>query len=53
MPRKKIYEEVKKKITLTLTPTAITWLENKREEMSATSLSDAIERIAREKLDKR
>lgn len=53
MARKKIYEEAKKKITLTLTSTAIHWLEAKREQMQATSISDTLERLAREKLDKK
>lgn len=53
MPRKKIYEETKNKITLTLTATAIAWLETKKAEIHATSISDTIERLARENRDKK
>ncbi|ULP70605.1 hypothetical protein BDGGKGIB_00221 [Nodularia sphaerocarpa UHCC 0038] len=35
---------------MTLTPTAIAWLEVQRVAMKATSLSDVIERLAREKM---
>ncbi len=38
---------------LNLTQTAIKWLEEKQAELSANSLSDVIERMARENLDKR
>jgi len=49
MPRKKIYNEPKRRFTMTLTETAINWLEEKRVEMGANSLSDTIERMARNK----
>lgn len=52
MARKKIYSEPKRRFTMTLTETAITWLEQKQIEMQAGSLSDVIERMAREKLPK-
>jgi len=45
--RKKIYCESKRRFTMSLTETAIAWLEKKREEMGAVSASDAIERMAR------
>lgn len=48
MGRKKIYSEDKRRIDLTLTETAIKWLRTKQVELAATSLSDAIERMARE-----
>ncbi len=35
---------------MTLTETAIGWLEQKQQEMGANSLSDVVERMAREKL---
>ena len=52
MVRKKIYAEAKRRFTMTLTETAIQWLEEKQIEMQAGSLSDVIERMAREKLPK-
>jgi hypothetical protein len=52
MARKKIYSESKRRFTMTLTETAIQWLEDKQIEMQAGSLSDVIERMAREKLPK-
>jgi hypothetical protein len=50
MAGKKIYQESKRRFTMTLTNTAIQWLEQKQVELSANSLSDVIERMAREKL---
>jgi hypothetical protein len=50
MPRKKIYGEKKTKLTLTLTQTAKDWLESKQTELKANSLSDTIERMARENI---
>lgn len=47
--RKKIYEEDKKRFTMTLTQTALDWLEQKRIEMNLTSASDVIEQLARKK----
>lgn len=52
MVRKKIYSESKRRFTMTLTETAINWLQKKQMEMQAGSLSDVIERMAREKLPK-
>jgi hypothetical protein len=52
MARKKIYSEPKRRFTMTLTETAIQWLEQKQIQMQAGSLSDVIERMAREKLPK-
>jgi len=49
MARKQIYDEKKNKVSLTLTQTAIGWLEIKRVEIGANSLSDAIEKMARQK----
>lgn len=49
MPRKKIYDEDKNKTTLSLTKTAIKWLEEKQVELGANSLSDALEKMARKK----
>jgi hypothetical protein len=48
MPRKKIYSEPKRKVNLSLTETAIKWLEEKQLQLTASSLSDVIERLARE-----
>lgn len=48
MGRKKIYSEDKRRLDLTLTETAVKWLRTKQVELTATSLSDAIERMARE-----
>jgi uncharacterized protein (DUF1778 family) len=48
MGRKKIYSESKSKLNLSLTETAIKWLEAKQAQLTARSLSDAIERMARE-----
>ncbi len=53
MAGKKIYNESKRRFTMTLTETAIQWLEQKQIELSANSLSDVIERMAREKLPNR
>lgn len=53
MAGQKIYGESKRRFTMTLTKTAIQWLEEKQVEMGANSLSDVIERLAREKLDKK
>ena len=49
MPAKKIYNESKRRFTMTLTETAIQWLEEKKDELGANSLSDVIERMARSK----
>jgi hypothetical protein len=48
MPRKKIYSEPKRKVNLSLTETATKWLEEKQLQLTASSLSDVIERLARE-----
>jgi hypothetical protein len=48
MAGKKIYGEEKKQISLSLTKTAVKWLETKKVELTARSLSDVIERMARE-----
>lgn len=53
MPAKKIYNEPKRRFTMTLTETAIEWLESMKEEMGANSLSDVVERLARKNVDKR
>jgi uncharacterized protein YjiS (DUF1127 family) len=53
MAGKKIYNEPKRRFTMTLTETAIRWLEEKQQEINANSLSDVIERIARGKLPKK
>lgn len=53
MPRKKIYNETKRRFTMTLTQTAIEWLEEKQQELGANSLSDVIERMARVNLPKK
>lgn len=52
MAGKKIYNEPKRRFTMTLTETAIQWLEQKQLDLGANSLSDVIERMAREKLPK-
>ena len=49
MPSKKIYGEPKRRFTMTLTETAIKWLEHQQIALSANSLSDVIERLARNK----
>lgn len=48
MAGKKIYGEEKKQISLTLTQTAVKWLETRKTQLTARSLSDVIERMARE-----
>lgn len=53
MAGKKIYNESKRRFTMTLTETAIKWLESMKEEMGANSLSDVIERLARQNMDNR
>ncbi len=53
MAGKKIYNEPKRRFTMTLTQTAIQWLSQKQLELGANSLSDAVERMAREKLPKK
>jgi len=47
MPRKSIYGESKSKVNMTLTGTAVKWLESQKKELGATSLSDVIEKLAR------
>lgn len=47
MPRNN-YNEPKQKKYFTLTETAINWLRGKQHELKADSLSDTIERLARE-----
>jgi hypothetical protein len=47
--RKTIYNEPKNKTTLSLTKTALEWLEREREKLNANSLSDALEKMARKK----
>jgi uncharacterized protein YjiS (DUF1127 family) len=53
MPKAKetIYGEGKRRFTMTLTETAIEWLEEQRKVLGANSLSDAVERMARAKPD--
>lgn len=51
MPARKIYNESKRRFTMTLTQTAIQWLETQKQEMQANSLSDVIERLARQNVD--
>lgn len=41
------YGEKKVPKRFTITPTALLWLEQKRIELNATSVSDVIERLAR------
>ena len=53
MPARKIYNESKRRFTMTLTETAIEWLESKKLEIGANSLSDVVERLARQKVDKK
>lgn len=48
MARRKIYSEPKRRFTMTLTETAIAWLDQQQVKMKAGSLSDVIERMARE-----
>lgn len=48
MARKKIYGEAKARLSLSLTETAIKWLEAQQTHLTASSLSDVIERMARE-----
>lgn len=52
MAGKKIYNEPKRRFTMTLTETAIQWLQQKQVELGANSLSDVIERLSRSKLPK-
>jgi hypothetical protein len=47
MSGKTIYGESKNKTTLSLTKTAIKWLEKNQVELCANSLSDTIEKMAR------
>jgi uncharacterized protein YjiS (DUF1127 family) len=49
MPSKKIYGEPKRRFTMTLTRAAINWLESQQKTLEANSLSDVIERMARNK----
>ncbi len=48
MAGKAIYNEPKRRFTMTLTETAIEWLQLKQTELGANSLSDVIERMARD-----
>lgn len=47
MAGKKIYNEPKRRFTMTLTQTAIQWLSEEQVKLGANSLSDVIERMAR------
>lgn len=47
MARPSIYSEPKGSVNYTLTATARKWLEAKKEELGANSVSDTIERMAR------
>lgn len=49
MVRPRIYKESKKRISLFLTDTARHWLEEMKKEAGADSLSDVIEKMARNK----
>jgi hypothetical protein len=49
MNGKTLYTEKKGRLDLSLTPTAIAWLESQRDRLAARGLSDTIERLAREK----
>ena len=49
MPSKKIDGEPNRRFTMTLTRTAINWLESQQKTLEANSLSDVIERMARNK----
>ena len=51
--KKFIYNEPLRRFTMTLTETAISWLESMKGEMGANSLSDVVERLARQNVDKR
>ncbi|MEB3182065.1 MAG: hypothetical protein VKL59_23970 [Nostocaceae cyanobacterium] len=53
MAGKKIYNESKRRFTMTLTDTAIQWLTEKQSELGANSLSDVIERMAGENIPKK
>lgn len=53
MAIKKIYNEEKRRFTMTLTGTALEWLSQKRMELGANGISDVIGRMARLKLDKK
>lgn len=53
MAGKKIYNESKRRFTMTLTDRAIKWLEDKQLEIGANSLSEVIERMAQKKLPKK
>jgi len=48
---KNLYDEEKKKVSLTLTKTAVRWLRRRQAELDAISLSDVIERLARAEKD--
>ena len=48
MAGKKFYGEAKNRLNLSLTETAVKWLEAKQAQLTARSLSDVIERMARE-----
>lgn len=49
MSGKTIYGEPKQKTTLSLTETALKWLTQKQVELNANSLSDTLEKMARNK----
>ena len=53
MAGKNIYNQPKRRFTMTLTESAISWLESMKGEMGANSLSDVVERLARQNVDKR
>ncbi len=53
MAIKKIYNEENPRFTMTLTGTALEWLEQKRMELGANGISDVIGRMARLKLNKK
>ena len=48
MPRPRDYQEPKRRLEVSITKTALDWLETQKEALDAKSISDTVERLARQ-----
>jgi hypothetical protein len=47
MARPRIYQEPKQRLEVSITQTALKWLEKQKDALDARSISDTVERLAR------
>jgi hypothetical protein len=45
--RPQLYDEPKQRLELSLTATALEWLQNQKDSLNAPSISDTLEKLAR------